>query len=377
MTKKILFIIGTRPEAIKIAPVYQALRSHDQFKPLLCLTGQHQAMAEDILDFFNITHDFRLDLTRATFSLAEFTSQCLQAVSAVMEKSAPDLVFVHGDTASTFCGALAAFYHKVPLAHLEAGLRTYDKHAPFPEEMLRKMTGALADLHFAPTESARQALQKEGVPAQSIHVVGNSVVDALLWTRRLLETNAALRQQIQGDLQSLGLPTDLTDKTILITGHRRENFGKRFENICQAIRELAKAYPDSYFVYPVHLNPNVQKPVQKILGGIPNVHLLPPVNYPHFVYLMQACRFILTDSGGIQEEAPALGKPVLVMRDTTERPEALAAGCAKLVGVEAIVSAATALLEDTALYAAMSQASNPYGDGHTAEKIVRILEAAI
>ena len=377
MKKKILFVIGTRPEAVKIAPVYRALQNADGLAPMICLTGQHPAMADEILSFFQIRPDFRLEPARQTFSLAEFTGLCLTGISAVLEQSVPDLVFVHGDTSSTFCGALAAYYQKIPVAHLEAGLRTGNKYAPFPEEMLRRMTGTLADIHFAPTARARDSLLRENVGTDRIHVVGNSVVDALLWATRRIATDAALKESVLADLGRLGLPAGLDGKTILITGHRRENFGGKFETICRSIKTVAAAYPGFHFIYPVHLNPNVQDPVRRILDGIPNVHLIPPVNYPHFVYLMQSCRFILTDSGGIQEEAPSLGKPVLVMREETERPEAVEANCARLVGADGIVEAAKALMEDPVLYNAMSKAANPYGDGTTSERIVGILRATL
>ena len=374
MKKKILFILGTRPEAVKVAPVYLALKGHDQFEPLIALTGQHPEMAEEILSFFGIAPDFKMTLNRTSFSLAEFTAECLKAVDAVIEKSCPDLIFVHGDTSSTFCGALASYYRKVPVAHLEAGLRTGDKYSPFPEEMMRKMTGSLAEYHFAPTENAKQALLKENTNAKGVFVVGNSVIDALLCTVDRIKQDSALKKSILDDLKTLGLPDNLNHKVILITGHRRENFGGRFEIICHAIKLLAQDHRDYHFVYPVHLNPNVQKPVNNILGEIENVHLIPPVNYPHFVYLMMASQFILTDSGGIQEEAPTLGKPVLVMRDTTERPEAVEARCAKLVGIDHIIEAATALIQDKDAYNAMAGVKNPYGDGKTAQAIVQILE---
>jgi UDP-N-acetylglucosamine 2-epimerase (non-hydrolysing) len=374
MKKKILFILGTRPEAVKVAPLYQALKGHVAFEPLIALTGQHPEMADEILSFFGIVPDFKMVLNRTSFSLSEFTAECLREVNAVIEKSLPDLVFVHGDTSSTFCGALAAYYHKIPVAHLEAGLRTGDKYSPFPEEMMRKMTGSLAEYHFAPTENAKQALLKENTSAKGIFVVGNSVIDALLWTVDKIQQDNVLKEFILNDFKRLGLSEDLNHKIILVTGHRRENFGGRFEKICHAIRTLSQDHPDYHFVYPVHLNPNVQKPVNEILGGIANVHLIPPVNYPHFVYLMMSSQFILTDSGGIQEEAPTLGKPVLVMRDTTERPEAVEAHCAKLVGTDHIVQAAKSLIQDKGVYNSMSGAQNPYGNGKTAQAIVNILE---
>ncbi len=374
MKKKILFIFGTRPEAIKIAPVYLALKDHPQFEPLIGLTGQHPTMAEEILTFFGIKPDYKMELQRVNFSLSEFTAKCLEQVDVLIDRAQPDLVFVHGDTASTFGGGLGAYYHRVPVAHLEAGLRTGLKHSPFPEELIRRMTAVLSDYHFSPTTAARDALLKENVSPEQIYVVGNTVIDALMGAVERLKSDPALRAQIQADLKNLGLPDDLGDKTILITGHRRENFGGKFEEICNAIRHLSQEHPGYNFVYPVHLNPNVQEPVKKILDGIKNVYLIQPVNYAHFVYLMNASSFILTDSGGIQEEAPSLGKPVLIMRDATERPEVIAAGCAQLVGTDRIIPAVNALISDPELYKKMSHVKNPYGDGKTAQKIVGILE---
>lgn len=373
--KKVLFVIGTRPEAVKIAPVYHALQAEGGFAPSVCLTGQHPVMADEILSFFGIQPAHRLELARETFSLAEFTGLCLSEIDNILDKALPDLVFVHGDTSSTFCGALASYYRKIPVAHLEAGLRTGDKYAPFPEEMMRRMTGSLADIHFAPTARAREALICEGVSEARIHVTGNSVIDALFWTTGRLNKDQALEKSVLDDLRANGVTQEMAGNIILITGHRRENFGAGFAAICESIKTLAQAYPDFHFVYPVHLNPNVQEPVHRILDGIPNIHLISPVGYPHFVWLMRAARFILTDSGGIQEEAPSLGKPVLVMREVTERPEAIESGCAKLVGTDGIVDSATELMENKDIYEAMAQAQNPYGDGTTAVQIAKILSS--
>lgn len=373
MKKKILFILGTRPEAVKIAPLFLALREHQSFEPLIALTGQHPTMADEILNFFGITPDFKMALHRETYSLTEFTAECLCATGDVIENISPSLIFVHGDTSSSFCGALSGYYHKIKVAHLEAGLRTHNKYSPFPEEILRKMTGTIADYNFAPTNSARESLLRENIPPDSIHVVGNTVIDALLWTVRRLQDNPVLLTSVINDLAMLGLPP-LGDNMVLITGHRRENFGEKFEKICQSIKTLSRLYPHYHFVYPVHLNPNVQAPVNAILGTLSNVHLIAPVNYPHFVYLMQKSHFILSDSGGIQEEAPSLGKPVLVMRDTTERPEAIEANCARLVGVDGIIQGASALIDDPGEYHAMAHVENPYGDGHAADRIVDILQ---
>lgn len=374
MKKKILFILGTRPEAIKIAPIYLALKGHERFEPVIGLTGQHPVMAEDILSFFGIRPDYKMEMERVTFSLAEFTAKCLEQVDQLLDKVKPDLVFVHGDTASTLGGGLGAYYHRIPVAHLEAGLRTGLKHSPFPEEMIRRMTGVLADYNFAPTFAARDALLKENIAEDHVYVVGNTVIDALNLVVKKLQSEPELRAGIQKDLVSHGLPADLGNKNILITGHRRENFGGGFDEICGAIRHLSAEHPDYNFIYPVHLNPNVQEPVRKTLGGIPNVFLIPPVNYAHFVYLMEASSFILTDSGGIQEEAPSLGKPVLIMRDATERPEVIAAGCARLVGTDRIIPAVNDMIGDPEVYKKMSHVKNPYGDGDTSEKIVKILQ---
>lgn len=377
MTIKILFILGTRPEAVKIAPLYRALKADSSFHPMVALTGQHPTMAVDILSFFDIVPDYNIALKRTNFSLSEFTSECLRELDNIVTQSKPDLIFVHGDTSSTFCGALTAYYHKIPVAHLEAGLRTNDKYSPFPEEMMRKMTGALAEYHFAPTETAQSALLRENIPQDKIWVVGNTVIDALLWASRKLDDDATFADSICTDLHALGFPKDDNRKFILITGHRRENFGPRFNDICNAIKQSAQDHPDHDFIYPVHLNPNVQAPVNAILNGIPNVRLIPPVGYAHFIYLMKKCRFILTDSGGIQEEAPSLHKPVLVMRDTTERPEAVAANCARLVGTAMIAPAINELISSPQVYDAMTSSQNPYGTGDTADKIVTILKQTL
>lgn len=375
--KKVLFVIGTRPEAIKIAPLYAAMSQDARYKPLICLTGQHPQMAEEMLSFFNIRADYRINFERVSYSLTEFTSACLREVGSVIEKVLPDLVFVHGDTASTFCGAMAAYYQKVPVAHLEAGLRTGDKFSPFPEEMMRKMTGCLADYHFAPTDRAREALLRESVPDVRIWVVGNTVVDALMSTVRRLQDDEGLSNRVYEDLLSSGLPAGFEDKFILITGHRRENFGDGFKRICDAIRLCAEKYPDYKFIYPVHMNPNVREAVINVLNEVNNVYLIDPVNYAHFVFLMENCRFILTDSGGIQEEAPSLGKPVLVMRDTTERPEAIEHNFARLVGTDRIVESVCELIENQSIYDEMADGVNPYGDGRTSEKIMSILHQAL
>ncbi len=377
MEKKIiLFVLGTRPEAIKIAPLYLALAAQPGFQPKILLTGQQPDMAREMLAFFGIAADHSITLERKTFTLSEFTALCLTACEDVISELRPELIVVQGDTSSAFCGALAGYYNQIKIVHLEAGLRTYDKYAPFPEEVLRRMIGTMADIHLAPTQTAREALLREGISSDAIHVTGNTVIDALLATVRKIETEAGFRDGLEADLQRQGVNVARLQNAVLITGHRRENFGDKFKAICQAIRDLAQEYTDQYFIYPVHLNPNVRGPVGEILDGIANICLTEPVSYPHFIYLMQKSRLILTDSGGIQEEAPSLGKPVLVMRDVTERPEAVAAGCARLVGTERIVAAVRELLENDAAYLAMSQVKNPYGDGHSAERIVHLLQDA-
>jgi UDP-N-acetylglucosamine 2-epimerase (non-hydrolysing) len=360
-------VFGTRPEAIKLAPVVARLRELcPAVSTELCVTAQHRQMLDQVLELFAIVPDYDLNLMREGQSLVDVTNGVMAGVHEVIRQSSPDLVIVHGDTTTTFAASLAAFYQRVPVAHVEAGLRTGDIHAPWPEEMNRRLTGAIAQVHFAPTEQARQNLLREGVRPETIHVTGNTVIDALLDVVGRLRRDATRQAEFARRFSFL----DPHKRLVLVTGHRRENFGEGFERICRAIRTLA-ARPDVQIVYPVHLNPNVRAPVHRVLGENADVHLLEPLDYLPFVYLMDRSRFIITDSGGIQEEGPSLGKPVLVMRDTTERPEAVEAGTVRLVGtdIERIVGEAVRLLDSPIEYERMARAHNPYGDGHAAKRI--------
>ncbi len=366
--KRISLIFGTRPEAIKLAPVALALREAPDLACHICVTAQHRRMLDQVLDVFSLTPDADLDLMRPDQSLADLTSRAVNGIDAYLQDHRPDLVLVQGDTTTVFCAALAAFYRGVPVGHVEAGLRTGDLRAPFPEEANRVLTSRLADLHFAPTDTARDNLLGEGVPRERIHVTGNTVIDAL---------HLALTRVRRNPPAVPGLETGLLDgerPLVLITGHRRENFGAGFEAVCRALARLAAGFPDHLFVYPVHLNPHVQAPVHRLLGGHDNVRLIDPLSYLPFVRLLDRCRLIITDSGGVQEEAPGLAKPVLVTRAKTERPEAVAAGTVRLVGTdeEAIVAEATRLLGNDDARAEMARAINPYGDGNSAPRIVKI-----
>jgi len=366
--KKILFIYGTRPEAIKMAPLVKEFQKHpDSFQVEVCLTGQHRQMLDQVNKFFGIKADYDLDLMRPNQTLSDLTARCLQGLDPVLEKTKPDLVFVQGDTTTVLAGALAAFYKKIPVAHLEAGLRSGDIYSPYPEEANRKLAGQLATWHFAPTKGAAENLARDGI-TKNVHVVGNTVIDALLLGLALI------KERGDAEYSEFFRFLDLSKKIILVTGHRRESFGGGFENICGAIRDIAERYPDVQIVYPMHLNPNVREPVNRILSGISNVHLIEPLDYPYLIWLMSKCYFVLTDSGGIQEEAPALGKPVLVMRDVTERMEGIEAGTAKLVGTarEEIKNTSIRLLIDQANYEIMAKASNPYGDGRACDMLVRL-----
>ncbi len=364
---KVLCVFGTRPEAIKMAPLVKRLQAAAGIDCRVCVTAQHRQMLDQVLELFDIRPDHDLNLMRPGQDLYSLTSDILLAVRGVVEAERPDIVLVHGDTTTTFASTLAAFYQRVPVGHVEAGLRTGNLLAPWPEEANRKLTGALARLHFAPTTTSRDNLLREGVAPGQVHVTGNTVIDALLWVRDRLtadpQRSAAFAQQFAL------LRADA--RMVLITGHRRENFGDGFERICEAIARLARRYPDVDLVYPVHLNPNVLGPVKRLLAGIGNVHLIAPLDYLPFVYLMTRATVILTDSGGIQEEAPSLGKPVLVMRDTTERPEAVDAGTVRLVGTDvgAIADGVSLLLDDSAAYERMAFAHNPYGDGQACARI--------
>ena len=364
---KILSVFGTRPEAIKMAPVVQLLAREPGVEARVCVTGQHRSMLDAVLELFEIHPDDDLDVMSANQGLVQIANTVLSGVTKVIEEFRPDQVLVHGDTSTAFAAALAAFYCKVPVGHVEAGLRTGDIYAPFPEEMNRRLVDAIAETYFAPTDTARDALLAEGKDPARIIVTGNTVIDALLLMVERLKKSPRLEAKIAGELPYL----DPAKKLILVTGHRRENFGDGFERICTALAKLAER-PDVQIVYPVHLNPNVQEPVRRILGNRPNIRLIEPQDYLPFVYLMTRAHFIVTDSGGIQEEAPALGKPVLVMRDVTERPEAVAAGTVRLVGTDParIVREANTLLDDEDGYRRMGRAINPYGDGHACARIV-------
>ncbi|MFT5721551.1 MAG: UDP-N-acetylglucosamine 2-epimerase (non-hydrolyzing) [Motiliproteus sp.] len=373
---RILSVFGTRPEAIKMAPVVLALQSHSDFESLVCVTAQHREMLDQVLDIFAITPDYDLNLMQPGQTLYGITSGVLQGVGQALRDARPDLVLVHGDTTSCFAAALAAFYEGIPVGHVEAGLRTGNLRAPFPEEANRSLVGRLAQLHFAPTPIAKNNLLQENIPSEQIRVTGNTVIDALLMARDKVGARSE-SDWIQRFGAALYARITAPDrKLVLITGHRRENFGQGFVDLCTAIKQLANTHPDWDLLYPVHLNPNVQKPVQDILGGLDNVALVAPQDYLPFVWLMNQSDLILTDSGGVQEEGPSLGKPVLVMREVTERPEAVAAGTVRLVGTNTrrIVEGVEAVLLDTALYKRMSTAINPYGDGKAAARILEALK---
>lgn len=369
---KVLTVFGTRPEAIKMAPLIHALAQDTFFESRICVTAQHREMLDQVLELFGIEPDFDLNIMQPGQGLSEISCRILSGLKPVLEDFRPDLVLVHGDTSTTLMASLAAFYQRIPVGHVEAGLRTGDIYAPWPEEANRTLTGHLAQYHFAPTDSARLNLLKENVPDAAIKVTGNTVIDALFWVRDLIARDPKLNQPLQAQYGFLSEQR----KMILVTGHRRESFGGGFERICSALAAIAQRHPDVQIVYPVHLNPNVSEPVNRILSGIDNIFLIAPQNYLPFVYLMNRAYLILTDSGGIQEEAPSLGKPVLVMRDTTERPEALASGVVRLVGTDAtkILNNVSELLTDESAYLAMSQAQNPYGDGHASQRILAAIK---
>lgn len=369
---KVLTVFGTRPEGIKMAPLVKALANSANIESRVCVTAQHRQMLDQVLELFEITPDYDLNIMKPGQTLFGITSEILTRIEPVLKEFQPDLVLVHGDTSTTFATTLAAYYQRIAVGHVEAGLRTGNIYSPWPEEANRKLTGALANLHLAPTELSQKNLLQEGVDQDTIHVTGNTVIDALLWVKKKLETNQGLSQSLRDRFPFLRDDARL----VLITGHRRENFGDGFERICAAIRSLASDFPGVDFLYPVHLNPNVREPVGRILQGVTNVHLIEPQDYLPFVYLMTRSYIILTDSGGIQEEAPSLGKPVLVMRDTTERPEAVAAGTVKLVGTDGqqIIEAVTTLLTNEIEYNRMSFSHNPYGDGKACERIVNIIK---
>ncbi len=369
MPKKILFIFGTRPEAIKMAPLIDAMRNSEKFDTRICVTAQHREMLDQVLKIFGINPDHDLNIMTGNQSLFDVTSRIISRLQEVLAVEKPDLVVVQGDTTTTFAGSLAAFYTRTAVAHLEAGLRTGNKLAPFPEEINRRITSVIADIHLAPTPWARDNLLRENIPARDIFVTGNTVIDALFQVVAMLKRN-------HPDFGATFKGIDFTKNVVLITGHRRESFGEGFRNICESIATLARKFADVEFVYPVHFNPNVRKPVYSILHDIVNVHLIEPLDYEPFVYAMEKSYLILTDSGGVQEEAPSLGKPVLVMRETTERPEAVEAGTVRLVGTDKtkIEEEVSRLLIDRNQYLLMSRSHNPYGDGKASERILKILE---
>jgi UDP-N-acetylglucosamine 2-epimerase (non-hydrolysing) len=375
--KKILIIFGTRPEAIKMAPLVKALQAcPTDFMTQVCVTAQHRQMLDQVLDLFDIQPDFDLDIMQSNQNLYDITASVLLKLKIVLDKYQPDLVLVHGDTTTTLTASLAAFYQRIPVGHVEAGLRTYNLYSPYPEELNRQVTSKITHYHFAPTAGSRQNLLQENIPAEQIVVTGNTVIDALLWVQAQIQASPQRRQQLEAILaKQINFDLEST-KFILVTGHRRENFGRGFENICQALKQIAERQPEVHIIYPVHLNPNVREPVQRILMGLENVHLIEPLDYEPFIYLMSRAYLVLTDSGGIQEEAPSLGKPVLVMRETTERPEAVEAGTVKLVGTasETIITEVLRLFEDSSAYTRMARAHNPYGDGQACARIVKTLK---
>lgn len=381
--KKIMLVFGTRPEAIKMAPLVREFQKQpDKFKTIVCVTGQHRQMLDQVLQIFDIKPDFDLNIMKQGQDLYDVTARVLTGMRDVLKETQPDVVLVHGDTTTSTAAALAAFYQQIPVGHVEAGLRTHNIYSPWPEEMNRQITGRIATYDFAPTHLSKSNLEAEGVDEDKITVTGNTVIDALYWVVDKIKNTAALDKELKSVLASAGYDTDrLSDgkKLVLITGHRRENFGDGFICMCKAIKTLSEKYSDVDFVYPMHLNPNVRKPIHEVFGenldGLDNMFFIEPLEYLSFVYLMEKSTIVLTDSGGIQEEAPGLGKPVLVMRDTTERPEALEAGTVKLVGTDydMIVREVSALIDDPTHYDVMSKAINPYGDGKACEKIVNKL----
>jgi len=373
--KKILIVFGTRPEAIKMAPLVKEFQKDiENFETKICVTAQHREMLDQVLDLFQITPDYDLNIMKPGQDLYDITSNILLKIKPVLEGFNPDVVLVHGDTATTFATSLAAYYQKIKIGHVEAGLRTGNLYSPWPEEGNRRLTGVLTDYHFSPTETSKQNLLNEGVDESKIIVTGNTVIDALQLVVNKIDSNEHLRSKIEKTIIKSGFK-ELDSKFILVTGHRRENFGQGFLNICEALKVLAKNNPDINILYPVHLNPNVRKPVNELLSNVSNIKLVEPFQYEEFIYLMSRSYLILTDSGGIQEEAPSLGKPVLVMRDTTERPEAVEAGTVKLVGSDQsnIVKEVQNLLDDSSEYQRMSKAHNPYGNGNASKKILKIL----
>jgi UDP-N-acetylglucosamine 2-epimerase (non-hydrolysing) len=378
MRRRILPVFGTRPEAIKMAPLCHALRADDRFETVICVTAQHRQMLDQVLSAFDLAPDYDLDVMTAGQNLADVTSAVLKGMTEIIRKVQPEAVLIHGDTTTTLATAMASFYAGVPVGHVEAGLRTFDIQSPFPEEFNRQIASKIARWHFAPTPTSRSNLLREGIAEGDVHVTGNTVVDAMHWALRRIDNDTSLHLRLASRLDHTCGFSWRSDKFVLITGHRRENFGDGFRNICRAIASLSDRFPDVHFVYPVHLNPNVQVPVSTLLGGKPNVHLLEPLEYQSFLLLLRNAHLVLTDSGGIQEEAPGLGKPVLVMREVTERPEAVEAGTVLLVGADEsrIVDQAARLLANADAHQAMARAHNPYGDGHACARIVDVLGRA-
>lgn len=374
MSKKVLFVFGTRPEAIKMAPLVQRMKllSAEGWDVRLCVTAQHREMLDQVLELFALEPDYDLNLMRPNQTLHELAARVLTDLEPVLSEFQPDVICVHGDTLTTLAAGLAAYFKQIPVAHIEAGLRTGNIYSPWPEEGNRRLVAGITRWHFAPTSQAKANLLSENVPSSQITVTGNTVIDALLHVSEQLQNDADKQAQYTEQFKAIALDNPL----LLVTGHRRESFGQGFERICQALAQLAKQRPDLQIVYPVHLNPNVQEPVKRLLSNFANVHLIAPQDYEPFVYLMNRATVILTDSGGIQEEAPSLGKPVLVMRDTTERPEAVEAGTVRLVGTDTtkIVNTVNALLDDAELYQRMSRAHNPYGDGQACQRIIDVLK---
>ena len=379
--KRIMLVFGTRPEAIKMCPLVKEFQKYpEDFETVVCVTGQHREMLDQVLRIFDVTPDYDLNIMKQGQDLYDITSRVLTGMREVLDKVRPDVVLVHGDTTTSTATALAAFYRQIPVGHVEAGLRTHNIYSPWPEEMNRQITGRIATYDFSPTPLSRQNLLDEGVSQDKIIVTGNTVIDALHMVVARIKDDSVLQDQLSKQLQTAGYDVLRSKRLVLITGHRRENFGEGFLNICRAIRDLAKRYPEMDFVYPMHLNPNVRKPIHEIFGerleDLGNLFFIEPLEYIDFVFLMEKSTLVLTDSGGIQEEAPGLGKPVLVMRNTTERPEALDAGTVKLVGTDydKIVGEVSSLLDDKVAYDAMSHAVNPYGDGKACSRIVEKLK---
>lgn len=382
--KKVMLVFGTRPEAIKMAPLVKEFQKHpEDFETVVCVTGQHREMLDQVLKIFGIKPDYDLNIMKQGQDLYDVTAKVLLGMRDILKEVAPDVVLVHGDTTTSTAAALAAFYQQIPVGHVEAGLRTHNIYSPWPEEMNRQLTGRIAAYDFAPTPLSRRNLEREGISAEKISVTGNTVIDALYMVVDKIKSDEGLRASLENELNASGYDVSRLHsgrKLVLITGHRRENFGEGFIQMCRAIKHLTESYPDVDFVYPMHLNPNVRRPIHEVFGedltGLGNMFFIEPLEYLSFVFLMERSYIVLTDSGGIQEEAPGLGKPVLVMRDTTERPEAVDAGTVRLVGTDydRIVSETSRLLDDPAAYNAMSHAVNPYGDGLACRRIVGALK---